>query len=1021
MIKFFVKRPILTFSVYTILFLAGFLSIRVLPIDMFPDISIPVASIVTIRPGASPEEIEDEVTKHIEDAVSTVPNVTGIRSFSMQDISVVTVQFDWETDIDKAADDIRTRLEIAKYYLPSDAESPKVLKFDPSQIPIMIGAFLAEDTLFDLRTFFEEEIAKRLERIPGVGDVQFWGGGRKEVVKIELKKKYLEELGITPFMVKEVLMKENINVPIGKVEDPFYSIPIKVNSKFKSLDDIKKVPIYVKGKGIYRLGDLAYVSLSYDDPTNKVRTEGKPSLLFGIMKQSGANTVEVAERVKREIDKILKDYPDVKVKIVNDLSRFIRASIQNLTSTIYWAFLFIFLVTFIFLRHISPSFVIMLTIPFSLFAGFILLKLTGGSINIISLSSLALATGMVVDNAIVVLENIFFKREQGEDRLNAAFKGALEVFAPILASTLTTIAIFAPLVIGTGFVGIMFRQLAITVTVVLLTALIVSVTLTPTLSRILIKNIPSEKGIFFRFFNYLRIFYEKTISFALKRVYLTLTFGVIFFIFGLFLFFSGAVKTEFFSESDTGELRGSYILPPGVKLSVTDSVSKKIENILSSIPEIETYTTRTGSTESGFAAISGFVEGENTGFFYANVGDPSKRKRKIFDIAKEVDEKIKKIPGIKTYQVLTLGHIANLIQGFGAPIEINIYGEDFRVTDSIADYIKEVLEKTEGVRSIIVTSEKGLPEINLIPLRDRISELGLYSSFLGMYLRTLNFGEKAGTFKIGRKELDIKIVLEEKYRKNKDLLPFYSFPLEDKKLYIGNAFQFSKEFTPLSIERENKERVIKVQAEPAGRPLGEIKKELFRKLEPILGHHGEFRVEFGGLIEEQAESFRTLFYAFLIGILLVYLVMVAQFESFLLPFIIMLTVPSGITGVALIHVITGLPFSVPSFVGTIMMVGIVVNNAIVMLDYVERLRLEGKKIFDAAKEGALRRFRPILITSFTTIMGLMPLAIFRGEGSETWRPLATAVIGGLLFSLLISLIFIPAFYLFVQKKFLRRE
>jgi len=1021
MVKFFVKRPILTFSVYAALFLIGIFSIRVLPIDMFPDISIPMASIVTIRPGASPEEIEDEVTKYIEDAVSTVPNVTDIRSLSMQDISVVTVQFDWETDIDKAADDIRTRLEITKYYLPEDAESPKVLKFDLSQIPIMIGAFLAEDTLFDLRTFFEEEIAEKLKRIPGVGEVQFWGGGRKEIVKIELKKRYIDELGITPFMIKEALQRENINVPIGKVEDPFYSIPVKVNSKFGSLEDIKKVPIYVKGKGIYKLGDIADISLSYDDPINKVRTERKPSLIFGIMKQSGANTVQVAERVKKEVDRILKDYPGIKVKIVNDFSRSIKASIQNLTTTIYWAVLFIFLVTFIFLRHISSSFVIALTIPFSLFAGFILLKLTGGSINIISLSSLALAAGMVVDNAVVVLENVFFRREQGEDRLNAAFKGAMEVFAPILASTLTTIAIFGPLVIGTGFVGIMFRQLAMTVTIVLLTSLIVSMTLTPTLSRILIRNVPPKKGILFKFFDYLRIFYEKVINFALKKVYLTLTFGFAFFLFGLFLFFSGTVKTEFFPESDTGELRGSYILPPGTKLSVTDSISKKVEDILSSIPEIETYTTRTGRSESGFSGVMGFVEGENTGFFYANAGDPAKRKRNISEIAKEVEEKLKKVPGIKTYQVLTTGGIQNLIQGFGAPIEIKIYGEDFRVTDSIATYIKEVLERTDGVRSVRVTREKGLPEIYLIPFRDRISEFGLYSSVLGMYLRMLNFGENAGTFKIGKRELDIKVVLEEKYRKNKNLLPFYSFPLGDRKLYIGSIFKFEKGFTPLSIDRENKERVVKVQAEPAGRPLGEIKKELVKKLRSVLGYHGEFRVEFGGLTEEQVESFRTLFYAFLIGILLVYLVMAAQFESFLLPFIIMFTVPSGVTGVALIHAITGLPFSVPSFVGMIMMIGIVVNNAIVMLDYVERLRLKGKKIFDAAKEGALRRFRPILITSLTTIMGLVPLAIFRGEGSEAWRPLATAVIGGLLFSLLISLIFIPTFYLFIQRKFLRRE
>ncbi|MEO0292492.1 MAG: efflux RND transporter permease subunit, partial [candidate division WOR-3 bacterium] len=594
MTEFFVKRPIFTFSVYTALLILGIFSIRILPIDFFPDVSIPMVSILTIRPGASPEEIEEEVTKYIEDAVSTVPNVTDIRSFSLQDVSVVTVEFDWGTDIDKAADDIRTRLEITKYYLPEDADIPKVFKFDLSQIPILVGTFQVKDTLFDLRTFFEDEIVERLKRIPGVGDIQFWGGGRREIVKIELKKRYLEEYGITPFMIKEAILRENINVPIGSFEDNFYSITAKVNSKFSSLDEIKRIPIYVKGKGVFKLEDVAEVKLDYDDLITKVRTEKIPSLIFGVLKQSGANTVLVSERVKKEVEKILKDYPGVNLKIVNDISRFIKSSIQNLTSTIYWALLFIFLVTFIFLRHFSSSFVIALTIPFSLFAGFIILKLTGGSINIISLSSLALAAGMVVDNAVVVLENIFFRREKGENALNAAFKGAMEVFSPILASTLTTIAIFGPLVIGTGFVGIMFRQLAMTVTTVLLTSLLVSLTLTPTLSRFIIRNIPGEKGILFKLFDLLRKFYKKTLNFALRRLYFTLIAGFLFFVFGLILFLAGFVKTEFFPEVDSGELRGSFILPPGTKLSVTDSVASKIEDILRGTPEVKTFTTRVG-------------------------------------------------------------------------------------------------------------------------------------------------------------------------------------------------------------------------------------------------------------------------------------------------------------------------------------------------------------------------------------------------------------------------------------------
>ncbi|MEN3046774.1 MAG: efflux RND transporter permease subunit [Candidatus Hydrothermales bacterium] len=1021
MTKFFVKRPIFTFSFYSVLFLIGLFSIRVLSIDFFPEISIPMVSIVTIRPGASPEEIEREVTKPIENAVSTVPNVTKIRSLSVQDISAVMVEFDWGTDIDKAADDIRTRIEFAKFFLPEDIETPKVFKFDPTQIPILIGTFTVKDTLFDLRSFFEEEIVEKLRRIPGVGDVQYWGGGKREIVKIEIKKKYLEEYGITPFLIKETLLRENLNIPIGNIEDHNFSISAKVNSKFSSLEEIRSIPIYVKGKGIYRLGEVADVKIGYDDVITKVRSQKMPSLLFGILKQSGANTVLVSERVKKEIDKILRDYPGIELKVVNDISRFIRASIQNLTSTVYWAVLFIFLVTLVFLRHLSSSFVIALTIPFSLIVGFIVLKLTGGSINIISLSALALAAGMVVDNAVVVLENIFYRREKGENSLDAAYKGALEVFSPILASTLTTIAIFGPLVIGTGFVGIIFRQLALMVTTVLLTSLIVSLTITPTLSRIVIKKTPKEEGLLFYLFEKLKDFYRRTLDLAIGKSFLTLLIGFLLFVFGVLLFLTGIVKTEFFPESDSGELRGSFVLAPGTKFKVTDSLSRHIEDIISEIEEVKYFTLRVGRSESGFLSVMGVVEGENTGFFFINIGSKDQRERSIFEIADFLERRIKDIPGIKSFQVLSTGNLQHLIQGFGAPIQILIYGENFIITDSIAEYVKGILENTKGVRSVRISREKNLPEYLLIPDREKNSKLGLYSSLLGTYLRSLNLGEKVGAIEVGDKELDIKITIEEKYRKNREILPFISYPLLDKKLYIGNVFRLVKSFSPLSIERENKERVVRVLAETSGRPLGEIRKELETKLENILGEKGGYRVEFGGLTEEQAESFKILLYAFFIGIVIVYLVMAAQFESFILPFIIMFTVPSGITGVALIHILTNTSFSVPSFVGLIMMIGIVVNNAIVMLDYVERLKNEGKKVIEATKEGALRRLRPILITSFTTIMGLTPLVILGGEGSETWKPLALSVIGGLLFSLLVSLVFIPTIYVFIQKKILKRE
>ncbi len=1010
-----VRRPVLTFVVFLVVVIMGVLSLVNLPIDLMPNVTLPTASIITMYPGAAPEDVEKTVTEVLEEAISTVPNVEDIVSTSGEGLSAITISFSWGTDLDAAVNDIRDKIDLVRRFLPPDAEEPTIFKFDISQWPVLIVAATSDDSTLDVRKIVQNELVEALQRGKGVGAVQVWGGGRIRQINIRVDQQKLDAYGISLTQVLGILAQENIVLPSGVLKMGRTEYLVRVPQEFKSAEELRDLPIANVQGTLIRLSDIATIDDSYAEPRTYVRVNGKDGVFFAILKTSGANTVQVADAAKRILHQVEKDIPGLKLHIIIDGSRFIRNSIFNLATTILWALLFVTLVTLLFLRNLRGSLIIASVIPVSLVTAFIFLYLIGASINIISLSSLAIAIGMVVDNAIVVLENIYHHLERGETRKEAAVFGTGEVGQAIIASTLTTVAILIPIVAIKGFVGVMFRQLALSVMLVLFASLFAAFTLTPMLASKFLKII--DLGKLGRFhsaaFEGLENAYQWFLRRALRFRWLTILLGIGIFMASLSLF--RYIPTEFIPAQDTGDVRGQFQLPVGTRLEVTDSVMHIVEQVIEKeVPEIENLVVRVGPTESGFGAVMGYQESSNSGFFAAHLVPKSQRKRSTADIAALLARRLKDIPGLTSYSVSATGGGAQFLFGAGAPISIEIYGSDLEVTDSLAKVIRKTIAEIPGVQGARVTRQSGRPEIWVKLDRKRLYQYGLTSATVAQYLRQALQGMRATTLRRGGDEYDIYVFLDDPYRYDPSILQTLQIPGPLGPVYLANVSQIEYRYGPLSIERKNRERVVKVEAEIHGRALGAIVKDIKAKLQQIPLPPG-VRIELAGTIQQQRESFSTVFKALLLGALLVFLVMAALFESFIDPLIIMFSVPFAITGSALAFFITGIPFSLMGFVGLLMLVGIVVNNAIVLLDYIKILQKRGLALLEAVVTGGTRRMRPVLMTTLTTVFGLLPLATSTREGAEMWSPFGISVIGGLLVSTLITLVFVPTLYYIVAR------
>jgi len=1027
--EFGVRFPITNLMIFLAILILGLVSLSKLPLDLMPEIEPPVISVITGYEGASAEDVENKVTEIIENNLATVSNLDKLTSRSLEGFSVVSCRFKWGTNLDEASNDVRDKLEFAKRVLPDEIDTPIVFKFNTSLIPIIfIGVNSSEDSYPQLYRLVDKQAGDALKRIPGVGAVQVFGGMERQI-NVDLDRGRIEAYRLSVQDIVDRLAKENITLPAGDLKTGFLDYNLRVPGEFTNPAQIKDIIVAQDQDRIVYLKDVAEVADSFKELTIKVRSNGKPAVMMMIQKRSGANTVEVANLIKAEVKRLEKRFPaDVNFSILMDSSEHITQSIKDLTSTIYWGGFFVILVVFFFLRQLWPSLIISLTIPFSLIIAFIFMFMFGYTLNIMSLTSLAIAIGMVVDNAIVIVDNVSRHIERGQKPKEAAVFGASEVGLAISASTFTTVVVFFPMVFLTGITGIMFKQLALIITVTLLASLFTALTFSPTLCSKLLrpaKEEPKDKKISFskrlyeisgHYFERLESNYSRLLGWSLRHKKITVLIAIVIFVFSMLLI--PKIGTEFVPEEDTGDLNIQIELPVGTRVEQTDEVAKQGEALLKkNLPEAQMIFARVGqSSGSRFGAGFGQRMGTNVITLGAKLKKVDERKRSIKEISEDIRPKISSLLGVKKINIQAGSPFARILFGGGKPISIEIFGYDLVATDNLAYQLKSEIAKIKGVVDITISRELGMPELLVEVDRPKASSLGLNMATITDTLRTYFYGNTATKYREAGDEYDVFVRLKDSDRRSiKDIQDIPIATPAGKIIRLSNIARVVPGTGPIEIERQNQERIIKVEANTFRRSLGEVAQDI-RAVIAKTKIPPDVTINLGSDIEEQAKAFRELLVLLVLGGILVYMVMASQFESLLDPFIVIFSVPFAFSGVAFGLFFGNITLSVISFLGLVMLIGIVVNNAIVLVDYINILRSRGFSMYEAITVGGANRLRPVLMTTITTLFGMLPLALSRGEGSELWRPLGMSMIGGLSISTFITLILVPVLYAIFKGK-----
>ena len=1024
--EFAVKKPITITMLFLGVFLLGAVSIFFLSIDLLPKIDPPAISIITTYPGASATDVENDVTKILEDKLSSVNNLDKLISVSRDNISTVTCKFNWGTNLDVAANDIRDKIDLAMKELPKDIDRPMIFKFNSAMAPVLILSVNAKESYPQLARLAKDVIADNLKKVPGVGTVVI-EGERDRQINVFFDPQKLATYHLTTLQVIEAIKKQNIDLPLGSIKTGISEYMLRIPARFKSAKELAEMPVTVFNNRVIFLKDIAKVEDGMEEEIGYGMSLGKPSLVMYVQKQSGANTVDVVDRAEKKLNEIRQMLPaDVQItEIINTRDSIVKM-IDNLKQSLFLGGLIVILITYLFLRSFRTSLIVSLTIPFSLIIGFIGMYLLGYTINVISLMSLIIAIGMVVDNAIVVTENITKKLEKGEQfRKKAAISGASEMGLAITASTLTTVVVFLPMIFATGITKIIFGQLAVLVTITLLGSLFTALTLAPMLASkwMSAKGKFSHSKLFTKtenIYQSIENFYKKLLGKAVDnpKKTITLMFGIFF----LLIFLVPLIGTEFLPESDNGEINIEIRMNERVRLEEGKRMVKKVAELYDKlVPEKRTYYAFVGRTKKGVGNVLGYEEGNYIIQSGAKLVDKEKRKRSAKEVANALRKELEKIPGIEKLSVSAMSAYQKIFfSGGGKPISLEIYGDNLSKLREIGNKVKKEFEKIPGVVDVTVSLEKPRQEVWVKIDRVKLAKAGLTPADIAFIFRTSFYGNAASKFRDGSKDFDIFVRLQDKYRTSMEDLEKIKIPLKNgKTISLSDLVKFEPNLGPVKIERIDRERVVKVEAGTFGITLGEATKKIKEALKKIPFPPG-YHYKFGGDIEEQRKAFKTLTLLLILGILLVYMVMASQFESLRQPFYIMFSVPFAFTGVIAAFILTNTPLSLISFIGVVMLMGIVVNNAIVLVDYVNLLRARGLELKEAIKEAGKSRLRPVLMTTLTTIGGTIPMALSRGEGSEMWNELGITLIGGLSVSTLITLIIVPTiYYLFERRKEVR--
>jgi len=1005
-----VKNPITTIMIFLAIVVFGIYSLVKLPIDVYPEIEFPAITVFTTYAGASASDIETNISEPVEDALNTIDNLKEISSVSRDNISVVMLEFEYETDLNEAANDIRDAIALIEDVLPEDADKPNIFKFSSSMMPIAVYAVTADNSYQGIEKILEQKIVNPLNRIEGIGSISIIGAPTRQV-KIEINPRKLEAYHMTVEQIGNILRAENLNMPSGKIKMGQMSYPLRVEGEFENSDMIRNIVLgNYNGQAIY-LKDVAHVQDSIKEMTVDEKINGEQGVRIMVMKQSGANTVKIAKEFNERLAELESNLPsDVKILNVFDSSEFIKGSINNLTKTLMFALIFVTLVVLFFLGRWRATFIIVLTIPISLIVAFIFLHVTDSSINIISLSALSIAIGMVVDDAIVVLENIAKHIDRGSTPREAAIYATNEVWQAVVITTLTVVAVFFPMTMVGGMTGVLFSQLGWIVSITVVTSTIAAITLTPMLSSKMLRLIKSNgngKRSYYNtvmpMFNKLDNAYGKILKWSLshKRIITIVSFVIFFGSLALL----GKIGTEFIPQTDEGRLSIAVELQPGTRVEKTASLARKIDKIVEKIPEVELISTSAGSDDEGGFIAMFMSTGSNIINYTIGLVDIEERERTVWEIAEEIRNELSGMPEIMNYNVSTGG-----AEMGGNTVDVEIYGYDIDQTTILANQISEKIKTIEGARDIQISREKEKPELRVELDREKMSAVGLNTAMVSTALYNRVAGLTASKYREDGEEYDIVIRFTEEFRNSiSDLENISLQTATGTMVKLGEIGEIKEYWSPPNIERKRRERVVTISSTPYKTSLGELAANIEQEINKM-DIPKDVSIEIGGAYEDQQESFVDLGMLLLLSLVLVYIVMASQFESLKMPFIIMFSIPFAFTGVIIALYITNTTLSVIAALGAIMLVGIVVKNAIVLVDYINLMRDRGYVLDEAIIESGKSRLRPVLMTALTTILGMLPLALSTGEGSEIWSPMGISVIGGMIFSTIITMIIVPIIY-----------
>lgn len=1007
-----VKRPVTTLMFMLIIVLLGFVSYTQTSVDLYPNMDLPVAIVIVQYPNTSPEEIENLITKPIESQLATVENLTGLTSVSSDGMSLVMVEFDYGADMNFASLEMREKVALISDFLPDGSTEPMVFKLNPQMMPIMEIQFSSNRPLAELYTLIDKEIDSQLERVRGVASADIYGGLEKEI-SILIDQEKLSGYHLSLSQISSILASENINLPSGEIEKGSKELLVRTIGEFKTLDDIRNVPIMLPTGETIILSDIAYINEGYKEQNSVSRVNGIPSIGVSITKQSNANTVETAKRVVDTINNIKKQYTDIDVTIGFNQADFINSAVSNVSRSAIFGGILAIVILFAFLRNLRSTAIIAIAIPVSVIATFVLMYFNKMSLNIISLGGLSLGIGMLVDNSIVVLDNIHRLREDGISKEEAAINGAREVMVAIFASTMTTIAVFLPIAFVKGFTAIIFKELSLTVTFSLLASFVIAITVVPMLcSKFLaIDEIKTKFNFkykskllssFGRFIEFLTKEYGMLLEKSLKMRKRIVIFALALFVLSLSLI--GIVGGELFPTSDEGTFSVSVEMPFGSSLEDTDKVVSEIEQYIVNLPEVETCTVSIGLTS--FFSMSGSA---NSSTIQVLLVERKDRDKTTADVANTVRQHLSTLVGAKTS--VTVSSMSTGGMGSGDPINIKIQGDDLGILKQISEDFKEILQNIDGTIEIKSDFEEGSPEVRVTLDRQKSSFYGITAYQLASTLKSSLSGSTATQYKVNGDEIDITLSLSSASQKKsiEDMKQILIQSPRGQYVSVGQIADFQYDNSPSQISRQDQVRTITVSSQLSGRDLQSASNEILRKLEEYHMPFG-YSFEMGGQQQDMIEAFSSLFLALMLSIVLIYMILASQFESLLQPFIIMMSVPFAFTGAFLALFITGTPLSLPAFLGLIVLAGIVVNNAIVLIDFINQQRKAGLDRVTAILNSGRYRLRPILMTTLTTVIALVPLAIGIGEGSELMAPMGISVIGGLSFSTLITLILVPVLY-----------